>query len=692
MKNIHKATRPAWAVDLLTLGVLVVTLLVVTVGSTQVQEQFDAYVMRKASMFSEDQISPSGFSNIVARWTHPSDSDLISKKLAEELTEVQQSQLKASPNTTQSCNIVVTCLNNILLERDESDPFWYPPQFTNLPARTEQPNFMLRRKLLESAYAPAINDGNVWQSIYDFKGVVFDGLITIFLTVACWGAVRIYRLRQIGCYPRTFIYCFKMPADSTTGCEAKDVLGYLYVRAVRNGQMEAAGASFDWKDGAVNLTSRVGFRSIHVGSTEEAEDESTCHILFELDAGDALKRRYTKGLLQFKLRKDFRAVIGGPDVYEGFLQSTDKENLYVHALGYAEYLSRGIVNAANESEQVIPKLSKHGAELVTKRAALWQDVISAERSGENTQTVSLRAPIKRLENDVSVSGETNSGSLVNSWGLQIPCPQSAILNPRLRVHIGDLLSKTMAVIGSGPKDLDGIMRLAVEKAKTEKNVAAYENALKQALSNYRRSGKLNRAVNHRAEIVYQQIKPHFIGETMLDIGCGNGLISNLARNDFKTIQMVDVVNYVHEGIELPFLLYQEGQPLPVQNSFDTVLVLTVLHHASDPVSLLKHSWAFTNKRLIIIESVVGVQHVISGINYELVDKALEDQIAYAAFVDWFYNRVLHDGIPVPYNFTTPEQWKRVFAANSMPLAQEIYLGQDIEIGPEFHVLFVLEKS
>jgi len=126
--------------------------------------------------------------------------------------------------------------------------------------------------------------------------------------------------------------------------------------------------------------------------------------------------------------------------------------------------------------------------------------------------------------------------------------------------------------------------------------------------------------------------------------------------------------------------------------FDTVLLLTVLHHSENPVELLKSAWDVTKKKLIIIESVVGVHKEEPQAKYELLNSSDEDQVAFAAFVDWFYNRVLHNDVPVPYNFTTPEQWRSIFSENNMRLAQTIHLGQDIEMGPEYHILFVLEKE
>ncbi len=198
---------------------------------------------------------------------------------------------------------------------------------------------------------------------------------------------------------------------------------------------------------------------------------------------------------------------------------------------------------------------------------------------------------------------------------------------------------------------------------------------------------------NRAKIVYKEIAPFLDGNSLLDIGCGNGLISNLARRQFQRIQLLDVVRYVPQWLDLPFMKYQDGESLPIGDElFDTVLLLTVLHHSNDPVELLKLAWGAAKKRVIIIESVVGVHQVKPNAKYELVGLTAEFQIAFAAFVDWFYNRVLHDNVPVPYNFTTPENWQASFLKHKMHLKATEYLGQDIEIGPEYHVLFVLEKD
>jgi hypothetical protein len=109
------------------------------------------------------------------------------------------------------------------------------------------------------------------------------------------------------------------------------------------------------------------------------------------------------------------------------------------------------------------------------------------------------------------------------------------------------------------------------------------------------------------------------------------------------------------------------------------------------MTLLKESWKVTKQRLIIIESVFGVHTRSPSAPYELAQLAEPEQIAYAVFVDWLYNRVLHDNIPIPYNFTTPARWLEVFANHAMRVAEVKNLGQDLKIAPELHYMFVLER-
>lgn len=193
--------------------------------------------------------------------------------------------------------------------------------------------------------------------------------------------------------------------------------------------------------------------------------------------------------------------------------------------------------------------------------------------------------------------------------------------------------------------------------------------------------KEDEALNRRAKIIYDEIQKYCEGESLLDIGCSNGHISNLLKPRFNRIQLLDVVQYLPRGLQLPFIKYEEGLPLSINESYDVVLLLTVLHHATKPDELLKMAWGATKRRLLIIESVVGVSHVEPPVRFALAGLSEQVQIGYAAFVDWFYNRVLNENVPVPYNFARPEHWETLFAKYKMNCVKTVHLGQDIDIGP-----------
>ncbi len=279
----------------------------------------------------------------------------------------------------------------------------------------------------------------------------------------------------------------------------------------------------------------------------------------------------------------------------------------------------------------------------------------------------------------------------NFWKHLIPSPQQAVSNSELKSLIESLLSHIADVLGLSDIARIDAIKTMFEVAENETDELVFEQIVKEKLVGKCDRTKLNLIIQERSSIIYEEIKSHLQGQTLLDIGCGNGLISEMARQNFSEVQLLDVVNYINPDVKLPFMSYHEGENLPVDRMYDTVLLLTVLHHTNDPLTLLKEAWKVTNKRLIIIESIFGVHEKLPNNKYKLADHGDREQIAFAVFVDWLYNRVLHDNIPVPYNFTTPQKWIEIFTQLEMRLVESINLGQDIEIAPELHYLFVLTR-
>jgi ABC-type sugar transport system ATPase subunit len=219
----------------------------------------------------------------------------------------------------------------------------------------------------------------------------------------------------------------------------------------------------------------------------------------------------------------------------------------------------------------------------------------------------------------------------------------------------------------------------------------FEHRLQNDVNSVVPPGRLQGALERRSRNIADQVRPFIVGKSMADIGSGDGLVAWYLRDSMQDIVLTDVHSYMDERVDFPFYSYTEGQPLPLPE-VDTALLLTVLHHAEDPVHLLNETRRITRVRAIIIESVFGVSNAIDGPASVL--RGLDDQrqLKYQTFLDWVYNRVFHDGVPVPFNFNTPEAWRNVFEKTGWEIEHMIDLGIDQPIVPEHHFLFVLKPA
>jgi hypothetical protein len=63
------------------------------------------------------------------------------------------------------------------------------------------------------------------------------------------------------------------------------------------------------------------------------------------------------------------------------------------------------------------------------------------------------------------------------------------------------------------------------------------------------------------------------------------------------------------------------------------------------------------------------------------------------FFDWFLNRVaLDQDMNVPLNFRTDMEWRTLFRQLHLRLVEQVRLGVDEPLAPEFHVMYVLDKA
>ncbi len=92
------------------------------------------------------------------------------------------------------------------------------------------------------------------------------------------------------------------------------------------------------------------------------------------------------------------------------------------------------------------------------------------------------------------------------------------------------------------------------------------------------------------------------GSRILDLGCGSAIIGN----EFKDFFRADVVgaDIVDRRVKPLLFKVTDGKNLPFpEKSFDVVLISYVLHHARDPLPLLKEAKKVCKNKIIIFEDL-----------------------------------------------------------------------------------------
>lgn len=179
--------------------------------------------------------------------------------------------------------------------------------------------------------------------------------------------------------------------------------------------------------------------------------------------------------------------------------------------------------------------------------------------------------------------------------------------------------------------------------------------------------RANRIANHLSRFVQSN-------ETVLDCGCGSMLISEMLQERHRVNAFgTDVIRLNQTNDQ--FCLCS-GEILPFQSgSFDSVFLISTLHHMSDPVRALQEGLRVTRSRLIVIEDVYR-----SPLEFRLLK-----------ILDWCGNIAISKDMSFPFNFKTEAEWKLIFEG----LKTELIIVENIRPipwRPSRHRLFVLQKN
>lgn len=141
--------------------------------------------------------------------------------------------------------------------------------------------------------------------------------------------------------------------------------------------------------------------------------------------------------------------------------------------------------------------------------------------------------------------------------------------------------------------------------------------------------------------------------SVLDIGSGDGSLDALImqkRPDVR-IQGIDVL--IRPDTKIPTTAF-DGRTIPFPDaSFDAAMFVDVLHHTDWPEELLREAARVTRQGVFLKD------HLRSGL---VAGPTLR-------FMDYVGNA--HHGVRLPYNYLSPEEWKKAYSFAGLATKQEI---------------------
>jgi SAM-dependent methyltransferase len=150
-----------------------------------------------------------------------------------------------------------------------------------------------------------------------------------------------------------------------------------------------------------------------------------------------------------------------------------------------------------------------------------------------------------------------------------------------------------------------------------------------------------RRVHRLCELIAGQLPA---GASVLDVGAGDGWLDHIIQQRRPDLRIDGVDVLVRDRTHIPVMPF-DGQHLPVgDRSYDVVLFVDVLHHADDPMVVLREARRVMRRALVIKD------HTVAGL---LATPTLR-------LMDGVGNR--RHGVALPHNYWRADQWRAAFDA------------------------------
>jgi ubiquinone/menaquinone biosynthesis C-methylase UbiE len=179
----------------------------------------------------------------------------------------------------------------------------------------------------------------------------------------------------------------------------------------------------------------------------------------------------------------------------------------------------------------------------------------------------------------------------------------------------------------------------------------------------------NKVNKKRAELVVRRIEQYLLrSKKVIDIGSGVGQVTAILREKGKEVTPVDVGSFHIPRVVEPVIY--DGKTLPFPNaSFDTALVLMVMHHTDDPRRILREAKRVAKEVVVIETSYSNLFHKFYTV---VVDTLINVQIK----ANW-------------NSYKSDTEWKKLFSEEGLGISDsKKYLDQELFL----HILYYLKKS
>lgn len=183
---------------------------------------------------------------------------------------------------------------------------------------------------------------------------------------------------------------------------------------------------------------------------------------------------------------------------------------------------------------------------------------------------------------------------------------------------------------------------------------------------------LGKILRKRSEVVVRRVNPYIKNsKKLIDIGSGTGDVALLLKEAGKNITTIDVADFHGPRVFEPIIYDGKRLPFP-DKSFDTAMLLMVLHHTPNPELIFDEATRVAKEIVLIETSYTTPMNKLLTI--------VSDTLGNLRFVAFWSS------------YKSDREWQRLFSEKGFKVASTAKF-QDKNFGlPFLHIAYYLKKK